>query len=688
MNVLKRKSFWVISGLLLVSGLVIRFSKTAEFIAHFGSDRARTDLCRAIPRLSRGRQESILKLLLQDPVEDVRLACIAACARTPEFFSVDEFLERLLQAPSTLTIERSKAGEVLLARNQVRPSVLEYLKTNIKNEDFRNQCPRLAAYYFAHELANASLEDRQFVINYSLDENDPACEYFQKLILERTEYFLPWRECFADDSKAGLSSQGRKFRSSACSAMEICAQNLQKNDSAEPGDPETQDKFTAFNAAWVQQIKPNYQIAEFKNKLCLTLGEGAGGMLHWLKGEDGTVDVGEAFFSLYAPRDADYQLWVQAYFDDKCGNSFGIWLDDIAFVNFNDDNSLFREWHWLPLHSRGIPKLTLKKGFHKGRLQAWEDGVYIAMLALVPVGIYPDRLDPKPKVHWDRSLPSSLSFTTEYQSAFRGSTQTVTIWVRRNSPALTGGNVHIRIPPPFVIAESMADKIVHFNADSPLASATFRIRLPSDAVVGEEVLHATYTDVSGKGLNGEIILGGQFDWMTTGPLDPGDARQIKLSQMKEIGDEDLKAGWSRYPQKGIDPYRRLNLEWAYGGFRNKFIYLCTDINVGQSGDFMAMLTADDTAIVFIDGKRVIEQSGDGPGEGRLVTSPLYLDRGPHRIFARVFQSDAPIPEGPDRYSHTWNHCIFKLLLRKKQHQQSETIQGLPHGAIGAATPHD
>ncbi|MBI3832083.1 MAG: hypothetical protein HY291_21355, partial [Planctomycetes bacterium] len=574
---------------------------------------------------------------------------------------------------------RTKAGAVLLARATARPEVLEYLNANMQDADFRKACPRLVARLLARDVDAAALEDRQKIVDASLNANDPVCEAFQKLILDHAAAFVPWRERFADTQDSGRTSLLQEFCDLAAAAIDAIGAPKDDEIAAASGEADAKDEYSVLDAAWVQAIRPNYQIKEYQGRRGLSLEEGAGGVMSWLKGEDGTVDVGEARFSLYAPRDATYRLWARVWFDDKCGNSFGLWLDEQSFGDFSDSENRMREWHWLPLCASGGNELKLKRGFHAGRLQAWEDGVCIESFALLPAAADPEKMDLKPKVHWDPALPSSLSFSMPYQSQMRGTTQVVTVWVRRNSPALTTGAVHLRLPAPFILEDGAADRIVRFEEGSPLANATFKVKLPMDAIAGEGPLRAAYTDVSGKTVRGETILGAQFDWWTTGPLDPGDAANQRLSQVTTASDEELKKGWSRLPLKALDAYRRLNFEYAYGAIREKYIYLCADMKVSRNAEYLALLTADDTAAVYIDGKLAIEQPGGGPGEGRLVMTPVQIAAGTHRIFARVYQDAAENPEGEDKYRHTWNHCNVKFLLRKQRHEPADAIQCLPHG---------
>src|SRR5690242_10807364 len=107
MQMLKRKGFWIVLALLaLCGGVGYRLTKTAEYLARFGSTQERIALCRTIPTFGAGRQEALLKRLLADPVEDVRLAAITATERGTESSTLDDLLESLLAAPNATAAER------------------------------------------------------------------------------------------------------------------------------------------------------------------------------------------------------------------------------------------------------------------------------------------------------------------------------------------------------------------------------------------------------------------------------------------------------------------------------------------------------------------------------------------------------------------------------------------------------
>jgi len=390
------------------------------------------------------------------------------------------------------------------------------------------------------------------------------------------------------------------------------------------------------------------------------------------------VDVGSARLSLYAPRDGAYALWARVWFDDKCGNSFGCRLAGQAFGNFSDSDNLFCQWHWLPLYADGKASIALNAGFHSLHLEAWEDGVYLDRFALLPEGIKPEILPDPPAARWDPSLPLSLSISAEYQAQPRDTEQTIVVWVRRHAPSIKGGAVEIHPPPGFTVT-GPAKADVAFGHGNPLARASFMLSLPPKAAAGEDWLRAVYRDAAGASVEYAIILGASFDWLATQPLDPADPLARKLANVAGSGAAKyVRRHWSPLPLPAYDPYRRLDLERAFGQLENKVIYLCSDIEVLEAGTYLALLTADDAAHVYLDDKPIIAQIPGGPGEGRLVQAPVSIDAGKHRIFVRLLQGHGADPDGPDAGRHTFNHCNFKLLLRRSRHEPAPAIRGLPH----------
>jgi hypothetical protein len=201
-------------------------------------------------------------------------------------------------------------------------------------------------------------------------------------------------------------------------------------------------------------------------------------------------------------------------------------------------------------------------------------------------------------------------------------------------------------------------------------------------------MRAVYEDECGEVLEGQIILGAQFDWLSTGPLTPGDPRQRGLYRTTTLTDEKLAEGWDCVPEAGYDTYRRIDAEKAWGELRGCYIYLCADMRIDESEQYWAFLTADDTAHVYLDGKLLIAQSEGGPGEGRMVRRRAYLQAGTRRLFVRLYQAPMADPTGARRLRMTPNRCNMKLLIRSSRQQPAETIKTLPMQAYrrAGATP--
>jgi len=656
-----------------------RFRRTAEGIVLFGSGKERLDLCRAVPGLSLQRQKWVLRWLLEDPLENVRISAVAACGRIGPGVGMDHLLAAALMDPDCPPDLRTKAGEVLLLQRDEPPEqVTDYLAAAWQDRDFRRELPLLAAHYATWRLPKMDEEELRAVVLRSLDVEDPSHSHLQRLVLDNVESFAPLRDVLVAQVDRDNHFTVRQYALDCLTAMDGFLRGHSPEDWRHEAIPAAgADAACAFEAEWAHEIRPNYQIGEWKGVRCLALGEGAGGRMNWLKGYDATVDVGTARFPIWVPRDGNYRLWARVYLRDKCSNSFGIYVGGKQFTNFSDRETPLADWSWLPLRHGAADVVRFTKGSHRARLEAWEDGVYIDRFALLPPARRPGDSEPPSAVRWDASFRHSLSLSVEAQSQCRGTTQAVTVWVRRSTPELTGGVVRLEAPEAFRIVGSDRATI-RFDEGNPLCRTSFLLELPADAVVGEGSLRADYTDESGTVVEGEMILGGQFDWLTTGPLAYADELRRKLSGRRTVSDEELAADFSPYPITGYDAYRRLDLEKAYGQLLDRYVYLACDIEVTDEGAYMALLTADDTAYVYIDGVLVISQPEKGPGEGRMVTRPVQLAEGRHRIFVQLYQIAKPDPVGPGALRMSPNHCNFKLLLRESRHRPATAIRGLPY----------
>jgi hypothetical protein len=676
----KRRLIIITIGILaaLLAGAWFRISLTAEYRVLFGSVRSRTDLCRAVPDLAPGRQVRILSRLLRDKAAQVRLGAVTACARV-ENDQVDDVLEAMLLDPDQPGDVRSKAGDVLLQRKPARPTVVGFIGANAGRKAFRSACPLLAARWIERNLADAGEEQLAGFLSQATDENDPAHEFIQTVIRDHVETFSSLRGAFLRELENTSSFRLQQFLVSCLHAIDGAMRGHSPDDWRDEAISEADRQgFHAVEAEWAAEIKPNYQIGQWDGVRCLTLAEGAGGCIDWMGADQGSVDIASARLSLYAPQDGEYTVWARAYFDDKCGNSFGFYMDQKQFGNFPDYENTLGSWHWLPLHvePEGPKTVRLKAGFHTVRLKALEDSVFVDKFALLPSGQHPDALPKAAAARWDTGLLSCVSFALERQSQLRGTRQTVVVWIRRNSPKYKDGTVRLSAPEPFKIVSANPTE-VRFAKGNLLARTSFVLELPAGAVAGEDLLDAVYADSTGETIRGQMILGAQLDWLSTGPLAPDDPLHAKLDSATTVSDADLKQNWAPYPEKGYAPYRHLDMEMAYGQLMDKYIYLCTDITVSKAGTYSALMTVDDTATVYVDGRLEISQPNLGQGEGRLIVRPVRLQAGRHRILAKIYQSDAADPTGPNARRATYNHCVFKLLLRKARHRHAEEIKGLP-----------
>ncbi len=102
------------------------------------------------------------------------------------------------------------------------------------------------------------------------------------------------------------------------------------------------------------------------------------------------VTAGKAVYTLEIPQDGLYTLWIRAYWDDSCGNSVSVQIEDRPVFMLED--STYKTWHWVRSPPR-LSQLQLSAGTAKLTLLNREDGIRIDQILLttdrryIPVGI-------------------------------------------------------------------------------------------------------------------------------------------------------------------------------------------------------------------------------------------------------------------------------------------------------------
>jgi len=103
------------------------------------------------------------------------------------------------------------------------------------------------------------------------------------------------------------------------------------------------------------------------------------------------VEAGKAVFTVDVPEDGAFTLWCRVWWEDECGNSFTVKIDDQPAFLFGED-ATYKTWHWVRSPPRLVP-LQLAAGPATLTLHNREDGVRIDQILLttdrrrVPVGI-------------------------------------------------------------------------------------------------------------------------------------------------------------------------------------------------------------------------------------------------------------------------------------------------------------
>lgn len=664
------------AGALAALAAAWRLTRTPEWVVLTGSEPARQAICRTVYRKSAPRAAWCLRRLLADRSPAVRLAALGALACRPDLH--ERFVPRLRELAAAGDAEvRACALEWLFQRGGMDAGQwLRLAAPLVADGGLRTRRPDLLAAYVARACEGAPADAVGWVLELV---EDPAFEAQGALqgLLRRPDLLRPHRDRLAR-AYAGASRSTRLFLAAALAAIDGALPEAAGGTGGDPAENGL-ERFTV-EAEWAQRIDPNFQIDMEQGELCIVLGEGAGGDHFWRRHEYSTVDIGKAFYTFRLARDGVYQIWCRCWFMDKCGNHSLLHIDERWLqwrdAGQDDRTDRLRVWHWKRIEG----SVRLAAGRHTLTLTAGDDGLLYDKLAILPAGERFDPGNPPPlnALH-DPAVPMGVSLTAERQAQCRGTVQTVTVWVRRTSPAVARGRVTLTVPEPFRLSgPGTAD--LEFPGQAPVAGAGFLVELPPGAVGGEVEVEAAFRGEDGTAAANTVLLGVLPDWRSTGPLDPRDARARRLVQKTALEPEDLREGWHPYPEAGCDRYRRLNFEQAYGQQQDRIVFLYTEFEVESAGEYLSLLTLDDNGFVFVDGRRVAGRAQPDVGEGWLMVDRVRLEPGRHRVFAWVYQADFPDPEGPDAGRHTPNHWVFKWLLREAMHRPARGLRWVPCAA--------
>ena len=99
---------------------------------------------------------------------------------------------------------------------------------------------------------------------------------------------------------------------------------------------------------------------------------------------------GDATLTFTLPSDGEYILWGRAWWDDECGNSLTLSIDDGRDFSFGQDPT-YKTWHWIRSTPR-LKQLKLTAGKHTLKIKNREDGIKLDQVLFtkskryVPIG--------------------------------------------------------------------------------------------------------------------------------------------------------------------------------------------------------------------------------------------------------------------------------------------------------------
>lgn len=91
--------------------------------------------------------------------------------------------------------------------------------------------------------------------------------------------------------------------------------------------------------------------------------------------------TGQAALKFTVAKAGTYVLWARCFWQDGCGNSVTMQLDDKPAFTFGQD-STYNAWHWVKVPPP-LAQMKLSRGEHKLVLRNREDGVRFDQILLV-----------------------------------------------------------------------------------------------------------------------------------------------------------------------------------------------------------------------------------------------------------------------------------------------------------------
>lgn len=434
-----------------------------------------------------------------------------------------------------------------------------------------------------------------------------------------------------------------------------------------------------MEAEHANDLRLNYEIKEAddaSNGRVLSAWEGAGVTLTWGRSNvDSDVFIGRARLVFDVEEPGAYFLSARIFFMDKCGNSLNVRLDDsrpMTLGPHDSETDLLGKWHW-----EKLGPFHLDRGFHTIEHMVLEDGVLLDQWCVHAGSFHPrGKLEERwPGQFRDKPLrPMTVSFAKESELIRPDGTVPMTLWVRKIVSGAARGSVLLKGPEDMRV-EPAAELPVRFEPEEVLKPIEVTARFPAETPRSEKLIRAHVTDENGRVMAVEpCIVARPYDWWVLGPVTrsygirefAADGRPRALADLLAGRPSKEEAGpvWKRLPREVYNPYQTMDLEKLYGLREYRAAYLYTEMEVPESGKYLALINNDCQVRMWIDGRPIYRDQEHHPAEGWIRVLPLRLDAGRHSILVR--SQDGGVKDGR-RDNHYW---LFRLRLRNKRTEPS------------------